>query len=343
MRDGKLGIGMIGLGGISFAHEAGYSEIGDQAELVAMCDIDPVAVTERAAMYGAKTFTDYHELNRDPSVDIVDISLPHHLHTVVAMDALQQGKHVLIEKPITLDPAEGLQLVNTAQQKGVKFSVAENTRFVTAYREAEKLLVKHALGDILMVKTLIAGSEVGRLQDTSLWKGRLAGSGGGVIMDCGPHSFYLIKWLFGRVRNVQAFENRITPGSEVEDYATLLGTLENGAIFTTAFSFITRAPWTERLEIHGTRKTLIIDQLTNPVAVLYNGTEDYDGTPLAEVPFEPAGWKYLSIVDEVKDFVRVVREDASPAVDPLDCVYGLRVIHAAYESVKTGRPVEVQE
>jgi predicted dehydrogenase len=342
MRNGKLGIGIIGLGGISFAHEAGYSEIPDQCEIVAMCDINASTVKDRAQPYGAETYTDFHQLNRNPGVDIVDIILPHHLHTEVALDAFDQGKHVTIEKPITLLPADALCMIAKAKEKNVKFTVAENTRFVTAYREAEKIIQSGELGDIILVKTVIAGSEVGRILVPDLWKGKPWGSGGGVIMDCGPHSFYLIKWLFGKVKELQAVQSFITPGCEVEDYANVTGKLANGAVFHTSFSFITQAPWTERLEIHGTKKTIIIDQLTNPVAILYNGTEDYDGQKL-DVPYEPAGWKYLSIVDEVKDFVRVVQTNGIPAVDPLDCHYGLTVIETAYESVKTGTRLSVPD
>lgn len=342
MRNGKLGIGIIGLGGISFAHEAGYCEIPDRCEIVAMCDINESTVKDRSMPYSAKIYTDFHRLNCDPDVDIVDIILPHHLHTEVALDAFQQGKHVTIEKPITLLPADALRMIARAKEKNVKFTVAENTRFVKAYLEAEKIIKSGELGDIILVKTVIAGSEVGRILVPDLWKGKPWGSGGGVIMDCGPHSFYLIKWLFGKVKELQAVQYFITPGCEVEDYATISGKLANGAIFNTSFSFITQAPWTERLEIHGTKKTIIIDQLSNPVAVLYNGTEDYDGQKL-DVPFEPVGWKYLSIVDEVKDFVRVVQTNNSPAVDPMDCHYGLTVIETAYESVKTGKPLSVPE
>lgn len=336
MRQTRLKLGIIGLGIISDAHVQGAAEMADIVDIAAMCDLDIAKVTRVAAPYGAQVYTDYRKVVDEAGVDVVDIILPHNLHFEVASYALERGKHVLIEKPLALNSREGLRLVEMARAAGVKFSVAENTRFVTAYLEAEKLLRDGKLGEIYLIRTLIAGSELDRLAKPHPWKAKKEGSGGGVIMDAGPHTFYLLKWLFGEIAWVQAFESRVVSASGVEDNAIVIGKMAGGADFTAQFSFTALIPWTERLEIYGSKAALLIDQISNPPAILYRGTHDFQGTPLSAVRYNPVNWKYQSIVDEVKDFLRVVWTDGTPAVDPWDAYYGLCIIEQAYASLQRG-------
>ena len=102
MVKGKIGVGLIGLGEISTAHESGYKSIAGKATIAAVCDIHEEVAFNRAKIYGAIAYTDYMRLLEDPKIQVVDIMLPHHLHYKVANDALNQGKHVIVEKPMTL-------------------------------------------------------------------------------------------------------------------------------------------------------------------------------------------------------------------------------------------------
>src|SRR5439155_7360377 len=209
----------------------------------------------------AKAYTDYRELLKDPNVEAVDLPLPHHLHYEVANRALEAGKHVLVEKPMTPTEKECASLIALAKSKGVAISVAENTPFVQAYTEVEKIVRSGVLGRLRLARTFIYGSEIDRLNDMKSWKGRAAGTIGGAIFDAGPHSFYLLKWLFGEIESVRAFKNKLVEVSEVEDNAVVAGRMKSGAMFTTEYSFTAEIPWGERLEIYGSEGSLIVDQL----------------------------------------------------------------------------------
>jgi UDP-N-acetyl-2-amino-2-deoxyglucuronate dehydrogenase len=334
----KVRVGLIGLGSISYAHEAGYGEAGEACEIAALCDINTEEVDSRIGMYpAAKGYTRYRDLLDDPAVDMVDITVPHELHYETAKAALEHGKHVLVEKPITVRSEHGEELIALAKQKGLKFSVAENTHFVAAYLKAEEILQQGILGDILTVRSLIAGSEVHRIRDPRLWHGKAPH--GGVILDSAVHNFYLYKWLFGGVRDVLGFASKLVPEGEVEDNGLILGHLSNGAEYQLNTSCTFEIPWTERLEIYGTKGGLIIDQLTDPVARYYLGSNDYEGVILEGVPFDPLGWKFASMVAEVRDFVTAVIEDRPPRVDPADALYALKAVEAVEKSVATGQRV----
>jgi len=336
----KIQAGLIGLGAISFAHEAGFSEMGETCAIVAMCDINNEEVNNRIGMYeGCEGYTRYQDLLNNTNVDLVDITVPHEMHYVIAKAAIEKGKHVLVEKPIAVKSEQGEELISLAKEKGVKFSVAENTRFVTAYQKAEEILKEGLLGEIWSVRTLIAGSEVYRIKNPNLWHGK--SPYGGVILDSSVHNFYLFKWLFGGVREVLGFASKIVPEGEVEDNGLILGHLANGAEFQLNTSCTMEIPWTERVEIYGSKGGMIFDQLANPVVKYYLGSNDIDGTAIEDVPFDPLGWKFSSIVAEIRDFVCAVVEDRPPLIDPADALYALRVVEAVDRSIDTKQPVVV--
>jgi len=329
----KVRVGLIGLGSISYSHEAGYSELGEACQIVALCDINSEEVNNRMGMYeGIKGYTSYHDLLENPDVDMVDITVPHVLHYEIAKEALEKGKHVLVEKPITVLSEQGEELIALAKYKGLMLGVAENTHFVTAYLKAEEILKQGLLGDIWSVRTLIAGSEVYRIKDPSLWHGKAPF--GGVILDSSVHNFYLFKWLFGGVRDVLGFASKIIPEGEVEDNGLIIGHLANGAEFQLNTSCTFEVPWTERVEIYGSRGGMIIDQLTNPVVKYYLGSNDIDGTAVEGVPFDPIAWKFNSMLAEVSDFVHAMKEERSPRVDPEDALYALRAAEAVARSIE---------
>ncbi len=340
MADQKIRVGIVGLGAISFAHEAGYAELPDECEIAAMCDVNQEEVDNRIGMYSAKGYTRYQDLVADPDVDMVDVIVPHPLHYEVALAALQHGKHVLVEKPIAVNSSQGKEMVEAARKAGVRFSVAENTRFVTAYLAAEKILKDGLLGDIWTVRTQIAGSEVGRIKDPNLWHGKAPY--GGVILDSAVHNLYLFKWLFGGVKDVRGFASKVVPEGEMEDNGLILGHLCNGAEFQLYTTCTAEIPWMERLEVYGSKGGMVIDQLANPVLRYYFGSGDIDGMIAEDVPFDPLGWKFMSMVAEIKDFVSAVRDDRPPQVDPADALYAVQVVEAIDRSIAMQEVIEVE-
>jgi len=341
MNESRLRIGLVGLGQVSIPHEEGYVRLSELAVIAAVCDANEELARERAAPYKAKVYTDYRDLVRDPEIDVVDVVLPHDFHYPVALAAFEQRKHVMVEKPIAVTSEQGLTMVRKANEAGVKFTVAENTRFIQAYRESEKLLRAKELGDIWLVRAYIHGPAIQRIQDPACWLGKKPY--GGVILDSGVHTFYLFKWFFGGVCDVRTFASKIVPEGEMEDNATIMGHLANGAEYTTLQSCTIEVPWMERLEVYGSQGGLVVDQLANPVATLYKGSKDFYGKALENVPYDPMRWKDYSMFDEIEDFVCAIHEDRLPTIDPLDGCYAVRVVEACYRSLEEGRPLPIAD
>src|SRR5258708_13550062 len=102
MLEHKVRIGLIGTGQLAAIHETGYTEIDDLCELVAFCDLDLELAQARAKPHHARVYMAYQDLLADPEVEIVDITVPNHLHHTIALEALQAGKHVLFPTPLSM-------------------------------------------------------------------------------------------------------------------------------------------------------------------------------------------------------------------------------------------------
>ena len=159
-------------------------------------------------------------------------------------------------------------------------------------------------------------------------------------MDAAPHTFYLLKWLFGGIESLQAFDCQVVDSCEVEDNALVFGKLSNGSLFYSQFSFTVQAPWTERLEINGLNGSVIIDQISNPVGMIYTGTYDYYGKKL-DIPFDPENWKSNSISLEVHEFLKAVQNRTEPLVDAADANYAVYAVEKAYASIETSALVQL--
>ncbi len=336
MSETKIRVALLGAGLIAPIHAAGFQEVPDLAEVVAVCDTDRESAETLAALFDARVYADYREMIADPAIDLVDVMLPHALHYPVAMDIIAAKKGMFLEKPVAVTYAQSVEIVEAAKKAGIPFGIAENTRFIHAYLEAEKIIRDGKLGEITLVRTFLPANERVRLSTDGFW-GKQRSQGGGTLIDSGPHTFYLLKWLFGEVKELNAFTSQIyRTGSEVEDNADVRGRLACGADFLSSFTFTAEIPHSERLEVYGTHGSLIVDQMVNPPVRYYAEPTDFDGTPVEGPEYDPMGWHYFSIVEEVKDFVRTVSQGLPPAVDPLDCCYAVRVIEKAYESARNG-------
>ncbi len=327
----SLDIGVIGLGMISPPHLSGFQK-AEGSRLLAVCDRDERKLNEVRSRLNLRGTTDYKELLRDPEVEAVALLLPHQLHFSIAKEAIEAGKHVLVEKPFTIRESEAQELIDLAKRKGVIVALAENTRFVRAYVAAEKMVRNGEFGEIRLVRGFIPDQILDEWADEPEgWKRQP--NGAAVITDCAPHMLYLLIWLFGKIDTVQAIAQRFQKDIDLETHGIIAGKLANGGLFSIEVSSVTEYPRGERVEIYGSKGTLIIDQVLDPPAVFYRGDKDPKGTPVAGVPYDLTGWKRRSIEDGAADFVAAVRAGRQPSISLDDARYTVRLLERAYEFI----------
>jgi len=339
----KLRVGIAGLGLISRTHATAYRDLGDLVELTAVCDANETVAADFAAEFGGRAMTDLDAFLTDPELDVVDLILPHFLHVDAAKKALAAGKHLILEKPAAPTFAGAVEIYQAARAAGVHFMIAENSRYMHAYRAVAQLVADGAIGDVIHVRTELRSHEKLHLSQPGNWRTKYE-LGGGLVLDTGAHSFYLISWLLGEFAALRGVGKKLIDlPNEIEDTAEVTGRLKSGAHFSCTFTSVSEIPHSERLELYGTTGGILVDQMSEPVVKLFRGAHDFRGEAI-DVPYgpdawHPGGWHFESVLVEVKDFITSLVEGREPLIDSRDPVYAIRIVEAAYESIRNGESV----
>jgi predicted dehydrogenase len=254
----KLKVGVIGAGSISDVHLESYSK-NKQAELYAICDLNEQRAREKADKYGApKIFTDYRELLKDQELDAVSICIWNNLHAETAIAALDAGKHVLIEKPLSMTVEEAKKIEEAVHRSGKLLQVGFVRRHATNTKILKQFIDAGDLGDIYYAKA----SCLRRLGNPGGWFADKERSGGGPLIDLGVHVIDICWYLMGRpkvksisgntynklgnrtnVKNLSFYKAADFDPSKntVEDLANALIRFENGASLMVDVSFTLHA------------------------------------------------------------------------------------------------------
>jgi len=208
----KLGIAMIGYGGIGRVHAMAYRALpfhyGLPAEIIHIVGVAtsrPETAEKAAGEIGCDFWTaDYLELLARPEVDLVDCCVPNHKHEEIVLAAAQAGKHIYCEKPLSMNVAEGQRMVQAVAKAGVKSQMTFNFRFFPALTRARQLVEAGFLGNLFSFRGRYYRSSYIDPNKPLSWRLSKAISGGGALFDLGSHILDLVYYLLGDFGSVQA-------------------------------------------------------------------------------------------------------------------------------------------
>lgn len=195
MEKARIGVAVVGCG--STAHRRHLPVWRDMpgARLVAVVSRDPSRRNEAAEQYGAeRAVADWRELLADPAIVAVDVCVPHPQHAEIAVAAAKAGKHVLCEKPLAPDLAGAQTMVRAAEAEGVILMPFLNMRLLGAAATAIALVRDGRVGRPRLIRGVMAHGGPDRTDVRRRWF-QEAASGGGAVLDLGPHLFDLVGQL----------------------------------------------------------------------------------------------------------------------------------------------------
>src|ERR1041385_1953624 len=233
----QLNLGIIGTGWPGQMHAQAVLS-GKLGNIQACADLDAKRRNTFQQEYSpAETYRDYHELLQDRQIDAVIICLPNFLHFPAALAALEAGKHVLCEKPPTMNAAEMRVLREEANQRGLIYFFSRQYRFTPGMRAAKVAVDQGRLGNIYHAKTTFVRSR-GIPAGIGDWFTEKKRSGGGALIDIGVHALDSVWYLMGTPQPVAVsakvfrnFEHLVrVPVFDVEDAAYAFIRFENGAV-----------------------------------------------------------------------------------------------------------------
>ena len=262
-------------------------------EIAAVCDVNLAAAERQAERFGCPYFADHREMLAAIHPVAVAVLAPHPFHAAIAIDCLNAGAHVLVEKPIAVQVAEADRMIAAAEQAGRLLAVNLQQRTRGEIRTAKKLIESGRLGEIQRVEMVAIWTRTAAYYAQAGWRGTWQGEGGGVLMNQSPHNLDLVCHLVGQPSRVVAWNRTMFHHIETED--TSLAMLEwstdgaaasdstakhaAGALGTVLVS-TAQVGESERLEIAGTRGVL---QLSRGGLRLFEADTDLR-TFLAESP-----------------------------------------------------------
>jgi len=358
----RIKIAIIGCGGIArHAHISAYQQLKDDFEIVAACDI----IEQRAQDFAKNNdipryFTDYHDVLNLEGLEAVDICTPNYMHSVIAVDALNKGIHVLCEKPDAVSIEEATKMKNAAEASGKLLMVIRNNRFVAQAEYLKKYIDDGNFGRIYAGR---CGWQRRRgVPGRGGWFTTKSQSGGGPLIDLGVHMIDLTMWLMGNPKPVavsactycefaknkvaesvdSAFGDQKAGGAfDVEDLAMGFIRFENGACLQIEFSWASNIQQDDKFfELRGTQAGANYhffkpaDWTDNRMKIF---TEEY-GRTMDLIPNLPnnSGSGHLG---NIKNFADAIRGDAAPLYTPEQGLNMIKILEAIYKSAETGKEV----
>ena len=191
----KVKVAVIGCGAIGAIHSERYSK-SPYAELGAVVDIIPDRAESYAAKFGAgKALTDYKAMLKDPSIEAVSVCLPNDLHAPVTIAALQAGKHVLCEKPISISLRKAMDMRAMAAKNKRTLAIGVVNRYNDNVNWIKDMISSGELGEVYHVHTMFKSHR--SIPGLGGWFTTKEHSGGGVMLDWGVHFIDLILYCLG--------------------------------------------------------------------------------------------------------------------------------------------------
>lgn len=226
----KLGVAIIGSGGISEGHGESFSRLNDKVKVMAFTDVDISKAKLRAGQFHAPiTTTDYSNLLQRDDIHIISICSPPFLHLQTIKDSLQAGKHVLCEKPVVMNLAELDEIEKLVQESGLCFGGAFQWRFGTGVQQVKNLFDNGMFGKIIYATNNLFWHRTQEYFDVD-WRHSWDRSGGGIIFNLACHGLDALIYILGDIASVSAELDALKYDIEIEDTGSVIVRFKNGAL-----------------------------------------------------------------------------------------------------------------
>ncbi len=252
-------IAIIGCGGIADMHAKAIHDTPN-AELTACYSRSSESANRFAQRYGIEAFTSYEALLASPDVDAVALCTPSGLHTAQAIQAIQAGKHVLVEKPMSLTLREADELIATVDSGNVVVGVISQYRTSPAVEEIKRAIDAGALGRLTSGSLQMKYWRSAAYYASGAWRGTWALDGGGALMNQGIHGVDIFRYLMGAPVSLTAYARTLTHDIEVEDMAVAILEFEGGALGTIEGSTTCNPGYPRRIEICGDKGSVVLEE-----------------------------------------------------------------------------------
>lgn len=348
----KLKIGVVGLGSIAQMHIGGYLN-NPNVELYAICDINEERLKANGEKYGVeRRFNSVYDMVKLPELDAVSVCTWNSAHAECSIAALKAGKHVLCEKPMCMNAAEGEDMLRAAEESGKLLMIGFVRRYGNDMDILQDFIKAGTFGEIYYSKARY----LRRNGNPGGWFSDKSRSGGGPLIDLGVHVIDFVRYALGNPKPISVYgatfeklgnrpdlktsrayysaDHGEKEVCDVEDLATAIIRFDNGAVLNVESSFSLNIDDDKgEIELYGEKGGAKID----PELKIYSTANGYmtDISLKAKTALEFAGL-FQKEIDHYVDCLLGKTECRSPAVDGYEI---MKILDAIYESARSGHEV----
>ena len=326
----KLRFGLLGCCRISSKHVNALINNKEEAELVAVYDIVEDLAVDKKNQYeskvqgsNVKVYKDYNEFINDENIDVVTIATISGYHAKQAIDCLNHGKHVLIEKPMALTLEDADKIIKLGREKNKKVCVSHQNRFIPAIQKLKRAIDEGRFGKLIHGTARTLWSRDDNYYKQAPWRGTKALDGGTLMNQC-IHNIDLLQWMLGgEIERLYSETDTFIRDIETEDFGAILMRFKNGAVGIVEGSVcVYPKNLEESLSIFGEKGTVVIKN-GNIDTWVFEDERDYDKTIDEE--------ESLGHIPLYKDFIDAINLNREPLVNGEEGKKAIEIILKAYE------------
>lgn len=335
MSDKKLKFAIIGCGRIAYRHIEILAHELPQASLVAVCDIVPEKAKKYAEKYNIPYYTDYHEMLKKEDIDVVNILTESGYHAKHALEVMDYGKHIVVEKPMALRLEDADAMNTKAAEKKIKLFVVKQNRYNLPVKKLREAVEQGRFGKMVMGTVRVRWCRDQKYYDEADWRGKWE-MDGGVLTNQASHHIDLLEWMMGDVESVMAKSATRLVNIESEDTAVAILTFKSGALGVVEATTATRPKDLEgSISILGENGSVEIGGFAVNEMKVWNFKDQRpeDADVLQKYKYNPPNVYGFGHLEYLKDVVDSILNDKPAPVDGIEGRKSVALIHALYESI----------
>jgi predicted dehydrogenase len=312
---------LVGAGGIAQTYAQAF-EGCDAARLVAVADVRVEAARALAERVGCAHVSAYGGLlGQGPACEAVIVCTPPNTHEEISVAFLQEGIHVVCEKPFALNSGSARRMLDAARDAGVRLTMASKFRYADDVVRAKTIVASGILGEIILFENAFTS----RVDMDGRWNADPAVSGGGVLIDNGAHSVDLMRYFLGPLADVQVVEGKRVQGLAVEDTVRIFVHSAGGVMGSIDLSWSISKELDSYLSIYGSHGTVLVGWKESK----YRQSASRDW-----IVFGKGYDKVQAFRSQIVNFARTLRGEEMLRITAEDARASVEVIEAAYRSLR---------
>jgi predicted dehydrogenase len=347
----KLNFAIIGCGRISYKHIEGILKNNHDCKLVAVCDVDLNKATDKKNEYCSKSlenhevnvYVDYKEMLANEDIHIVTIATESGYHPEIAINCMNEGKHVIVEKPMALSIEDADKMIAKAKEMNVKLCVCHQNRFNKPIQKLRKAIEEERFGKLINGTARILWNRNENYYIQAPWRGTWELDGGTLMNQC-IHDIDLLQWMMGgEIETVFSMSDTYMRNIEAEDFGAIMVKFKNGSIgIIEGSACVYPKNLEETLSIFGEKGTVVIGGLAVNRIENWRFADNLDSEEevTSDLDADPDSVYGDGHSPLFKDMIDAIKDNRSPLVSGEEGKKAMSIILAAYKSRVTGMPVQ---